>query len=209
MALRSVWREWGRFLQDIQTSRQICCSINILLKSHLTRSPGLATRCKRIPSSAYTDSNAGPGPPLAHWDSQMRRATNTINHHALVKFLLLLGAATSHHAVRRLQLHQIRVLRGTKQGLNTQRLNKGELWPECMIFINTIDPHTHCYLSNKIHEHCSKMLKHCPASVYRIQEQLNEPIQQNCPGTDFQNSFYQLCSEMVGNSSHFHSIVSK
>lgn len=68
---------------------------------------------------------------------------------------------------------------------------------------------SHCYLSKMIHEHYSKILKLCPASVYRTQQLVNELIQLICPGTDFQNSFYQLRSETVGNSSHFHSIVSK
>lgn len=42
--------EWGRFLQDTQTSRHICCSTNTLLKSHLAPSPGWVTRCKRRPA---------------------------------------------------------------------------------------------------------------------------------------------------------------
>ena len=67
----------------------------------------------------------------------------------------------------------------------------------------------HCYLTNKIHEHYGKILKICPASVYRTQQLVNELIQPNCPGTDFQNCFYQLCSEIVGNSSHFHRMVLK
>lgn len=67
---------------------------------------------------------------------------------------------------------------------------------------------SHCYLSNKIHEHYSKILKLSPASVYRTQQLVKELIQLNCPGTDFQNSFYQQLAT-VGNSSHFYSIGSK
>lgn len=131
-----------------RTSRQaqICCSVNTLLKSHLAHFPGLVTRCNRRLSSAYSDTVVlVPGPPQAHWDSQMRRATNTINHHTLNEVPLLLRAAMSHQAVRWLQLCQISVLRATKQGLSMQRLNRGELWPEHMIFINTVDPATAAY----------------------------------------------------------------
>lgn len=187
-----------------KTPRQVCCSINTLLKAHGAHSPGcLVTRCKRC---LHWCSYVGAGPPQAHWESQMRRNKHHKPPPRSGKSLLLLRAVSS-CCERRLQLYQTSVLRATKQGLNTQRLNGG-----IMAWVHDFYKYcrsSHCYLSNTIHEHCNKILKHCPASVYRTQQQLNGWIQLNCPGIDFQNSFYQLCLETADNSSHFYSIISK
>lgn len=142
-------RSGGGGRGSYKTSRQaqICCSINTLLKSHLARSPGcLVTRCNRSPSSAHSDAvMLVPGPPQDHWDSQMEGQQTPKTTMLWGKSLLLLRAATSQQAVRLLQPHQISVLRATKQGLSTQRLKRGKLWPEHVIFINTADPATAAY----------------------------------------------------------------
>lgn len=81
-------------------------------------------------------------PPRARWDSQMRRAANTINHHAPVKSLPLLRAVSS--CCEKTSTISNQCPEGHQTRLKYTKTKQGGIMAWA-IFINTVDPATATY----------------------------------------------------------------
>lgn len=155
--------EGGRGSYKTSRQAQICCSVNTLLKSHLAPSPGcLVTRCNRSPSSAHSDAvMLVPGPPLGFPNG---RATNTKNHHALREVPPIAESCHVSWGCEITSTTSNQCPEGHQTRLKHTKTKEGGIMAWAHDFYK-YSRSSHCCLSNKTHEHCNKILKHCPASV--------------------------------------------